>query len=401
VAGSVIFGVGEVYFRSCFGRHASGRQPIWTAFDEHRGWTLRPGDYSYVDLVVFRQVHVSINDLGLRNGPVSLETPAGVERISVVGDSFVFAAPLNESEGLTGRLQRLLGSGREVVNIGIPGYGTGQEVLLIEDLIGRGYEPGAKILFVLFTNDIPDKWGLDYATNERDSIRPAFKVSSSGALEIEPAVQPQPSSSSRSGFLQRSLFYSFLHSSAMYVAMAHPWMIEAAERVGMKAALPRTPGIITGWYSDGWLERWTRTEAILSYAVRRIRKLTSSEVVLVYMPSPFQVEQVFRRMVASRAGSDARYRSLLLENDRPQRMLRQFAEVHHLPLVDLSVALHAGGGEGRSYFPRDGHLTEVGSEIVARELAKVLCRQGGRPCGSEITESTDEALERISVKSCR
>src|SRR5262249_20768778 len=146
VATAVIFGGAEWYFRSCFGWDATGQQPIWTIFDERRGWTLKPGDYSYVDLAVFRRVHVSINNLGLRNAPVSLKVPEGVERISVIGDSFVFATPLEEGEGFTQRLQRLLGSSREVVNVGVPGYGTGQEMLLIEDLVGRGYEPGSMIL---------------------------------------------------------------------------------------------------------------------------------------------------------------------------------------------------------------------------------------------------------------
>lgn len=402
VASAVIFGVGELYFRSCFGWGASGRQPIWTDFDARRGWTLKPGEYSYIDLFVFRQVHVSINNLGLRNRPLSLKVPEGVERISVVGDSFVFAAPLNEQDGLTGRLQSLLGISREVVNIGIPGYGTGQELLLIEDLLSRGYDPGSKILVVFFPNDMQDNLGLDASTNERDSIRPAFNISPSGALEVESAVRLQQASSSRSRLLQRSLFYSFLRSSVMYAAMAHPWMIEAAERFGMNVALPRTPGIIAGWYSAGWLERWKRTEAILNYTVRRMRDLTSAEIVLVYMPSPFQIEQVFRRMVESRAGGDVRYRALLLESDRPQRVLRQFAEGHHVPLVDLSAALREPGAEGRNYFPRDGHLTEVGSDRVARELAGALCRQGGKRCSREIAEPTEDATKsRISWKWCR
>jgi len=371
VMGAAIFGAGELYFRWSFGWNATGQWPIWTVFDEQRGWTLKPGEYSYVDLVVFRKVYVSINDLGIRNKPVSLKVREGIERISIVGDSFVFGAPLNDEATPTGRLQRLLGPQREVVNIGVPGYGTGQELLMMEDLIGRHYEPGSKIVIVFFSNDIQDNSGVDYSTNERDPIRPAFSVSSSGSLQIEPATPHQHESPSRPGLLQRSLFYNFVRTSAMYAAIAHPSLIDVAGHLGIKVALPRTPGIIAGWYTEGWLERWTRTEAILAYAVTRMRTLTSAEIFLVYMPSPFQIEGVFRRMVESSANGDPGYRALLTETDRPQHMLQRFADSHRVRLVDLTGVLR-DSGDGRLYFPRDGHLTERGSELVANELARVL-----------------------------
>ena len=375
----VIFGAGELYFRSSFGWDAGGQQPIWNVFDERRGWRLKPGEYSYVDLVVFRKVDVTINDLGLRNGPISLKVPDGMERISVIGDSFVFATPLNADDAPTGALQRLLGPTHEVVNIGVPGYGTGQEALLMEELISKGYEPGSKIVIVFFSNDIQDNLGLEYSTNQREAFRPAFNVSASGDLDVAPATQSERESSRR-GWLQGSLFYHFLRSSAMYAAIGNPWMIDAAERLGVRVPLPRTPGIIAGWYSDGWPERWAHTEAVLSYAVGRIRKLTAAEIVLVYMPSPFQVEDVFRSMVASRAKTDARYHALHSDGDRPQRMLRQFAETHHVPLVDLTDLLRERTAGGLMFFPRDGHLTEIGSQRVAGELAKVLCGRTGPPC---------------------
>jgi GDSL-like lipase/acylhydrolase family protein len=371
VMSAVIFAAGELYLRWSFGWNAAGQWPTWTTFDERRGWTLKPGEYSYVDLVVFRKVHLSINELGLRNKQVALTVPDGIQRISVVGDSFVFGAPLNDGETLTGRLQRLLGPTHQVVNMGVPGYGTGQELVMMEELIGKRYEAGSKIVIVFFSNDIQDDAGVDYSTNERDPIRPAFSVSASGSLVIEPATRPQQASPPRPGLLQRSLFYNFVRSSAMYAAIGHPSLLDAAQRVGLKVVLPRTPGIIAGWYSDGWPDRWARTDAVLGYAVDRLRALSSSEIILVYMPSPFQIEQVFRRMLESNAKDDERYRALLSDIDRPQRMLRQFGDAHRVRVIDLSTVLR-DSGDGGLYFPRDGHLTELGSELVARELATVL-----------------------------
>lgn len=367
-----LFGVGELYFRWHFGWSIGSPHPLWSAFDPQRGWVLKPGQYSYVDLFAFRKFHVSINSLGIRHREISLKVPNGVVRISVLGDSFVFSAPLNAEERFTERLERLDGN-LEVVNIGVPGYGTGQEILLLEEMIAKGYEVGAKIVLVFFPNDLQDNLGLDYGSLRRLANRPAFSVNAVGDLEIDPAV-PGGANPSAAGFGERSLSYRFLISALIKIAVAHPSTIDVAEWVGGTAlALPRSPGIVAGWYSDGWQGRWRATEDVLRYSVRRMRELTSAEIVLVYVPSPFQTVEAFRRIIASNAISDERYRALLTDGDRPQRLLRQFAESVGIPLVDLTTALSDGGGtEAPLYFPREGHLAERGSQRVARELARVL-----------------------------
>jgi lysophospholipase L1-like esterase len=378
-----IFGLGEFYLRWRFGLDVSAQQPDWNRFDEQRGWVLRPGEYSYVNVAAFRRVEASINSLGLRNRPISLTAADGIERISVLGDSFVFSTPLRDGERFTDKLQEVLGPKYEVVNLGIQAYGTGQEILFLEDLIAKGYEVGSRVLLVFFTNDLQDNQGLDYGTLRRDPVRPAFSVSPTGALRVEPAVQPPhrpPPPFALRAWLQQSLFYGFVLDALVNIVIANPWMIDIAERVGVGVALPRTPGIVAGWYSEGWRERWQTTEAILGYTVRKVRELTTADIVLVYMPSPFQTDEVFRRIVASRGESDPAYRALFVEADRPQRMLERFAESHGVSYLDLSATLRDDGSGQALYFRREGHLNEEGSERVARALAAAVCRQDRDAC---------------------
>ena len=66
-----------------------------------------------------------------------------------------------------------------------------------------------------------------------------------------------------------------------------------------------------------------------------------------------------------RLNEDPRYKEFLLDLDRPQRMLRQFSEEHDIPFIDTTPALRKSMF---NYFPREGHLNESGSTIVARVL---------------------------------
>src|SRR2546421_2829214 len=97
-----------------------------------RGWTLKPGHYSYFNFQALRRVDVVINELGLRNRPLSHEPRQGIERVTIVGDSFVFGPSVNEAETITAQLQTLAGNSFEVVNVSVPGYGTGQEYRSLE-----------------------------------------------------------------------------------------------------------------------------------------------------------------------------------------------------------------------------------------------------------------------------
>jgi hypothetical protein len=128
-------------------------------YDERRGWALRPGRYSYFDAQAVRRVEVAIDKIGLRNVPFARESERGVERITVLGDSFVFGTPLNDGQTITARLQARAGSSFEVLNVAVPGYGTGQQYRLIEELQAKGYRLGGKLVLAFFTNDLQDNLG--------------------------------------------------------------------------------------------------------------------------------------------------------------------------------------------------------------------------------------------------
>ena len=124
----IVFLSGEAFMRLRFGSVPPGPGNDRIQHDATIGWTLKPGQYPFFHVAALRRVDVSINDLGLRNPPITLEPPPGVLRVSVVGDSFVFAAALRNEEVLTHQLQAMAGDEYEIVNISAEQYGTGQQI---------------------------------------------------------------------------------------------------------------------------------------------------------------------------------------------------------------------------------------------------------------------------------
>ena len=114
--------------------------PVFYQPDEARGYSLWPGAAGR-----YRRegaAHVSINSDGLRDREHSKSKPAGTLRIAVVGDSYAEAFQVERERAfwsvLEGRLKdcpALAGREVEVINFGVSGYGTAQELLTLREKV--------------------------------------------------------------------------------------------------------------------------------------------------------------------------------------------------------------------------------------------------------------------------
>jgi len=156
-----------------------------TTFDPTFGWRLRPGSYSVKPSYTFRHHQVSINEYGLRNKPVSANAASDTKRIVILGDSFTFAVTVPNEKSFPVLLENILRvSGHyEVINTGVPGYGTAQEMLLMKELTGKKVVGGVYLL-IISVNDIPDNLRLgEYGTAEKAPAQPGFELGEDGALK--------------------------------------------------------------------------------------------------------------------------------------------------------------------------------------------------------------------------
>jgi lysophospholipase L1-like esterase len=162
------------------------RQPqIVYQFDPDIRYVLLPNQRGWID-----DGFVTTNSLGFRGREVGSSKPAGRFRIVAIGDSVTFGWGVNDSETFCSQLEQLLhrrlpDRDLDVVNLGVGGYDTRQEVLLLERNVSR-LQPDL-VLVGFYSNDVPEALG-DKETAAPVGIQVASADSQAGrVLHLNPA----------------------------------------------------------------------------------------------------------------------------------------------------------------------------------------------------------------------
>lgn len=151
-------------------RVAGYSYPEFYALDQSRGYALRPQAEGW-----YRkegEAYVRINSDGLRDREHSLAKPPDTIRIAVIGDSYPEAFSVSVEEAfwgvMGGRLQEcgaFPGKKVEVLNFGVSGYGTAQELLTLREQVWK-YSPDVVMLTVTTNNDVTDNSRVLKKTDE-------------------------------------------------------------------------------------------------------------------------------------------------------------------------------------------------------------------------------------------
>jgi lysophospholipase L1-like esterase len=141
-------------------RVAGYSYPEFYSLDQSRGYALRPGAEGW-----YRkegEAYVRINSDGLRDQEHSLTKPPDTIRIAVLGDSYPEALPVSLDDTFWWVMGKKLqqcdafpGKKIEVLNFGVSGYGTAQELLTLREQVWK-YSPDIVMLAVTTNNDITD-----------------------------------------------------------------------------------------------------------------------------------------------------------------------------------------------------------------------------------------------------
>ncbi len=155
--------------------------------DRVLGWRNKPGAHDeFVGPVPFPvefRTSIRLNSLGFRGGKIS-DVPPGGRRVVVLGDSQAAAFEVPERQTYEALLQRqltdALGTPVQVINAGVRGYGTDQELLEYEKQI-RQLHPDLVVLH--FSANDPDDNTTLHRTR-RPFGKPAFALRSDGSLHL-------------------------------------------------------------------------------------------------------------------------------------------------------------------------------------------------------------------------
>lgn len=151
------------------------------AHHDSLGWFPVPnseGSYN-----VEKEISIRHNSRGFRGGEHVLGEN---KRMMVIGDSFVWGFDVEEEERFTNKLDKSL-TDWDVFNLGVSGYGTDQELMLLEKNY-EYYKPEVVFLLYCTANDKLDNMqNLRY----RYFYKPYYSVKDSGELELKGVPVPK------------------------------------------------------------------------------------------------------------------------------------------------------------------------------------------------------------------
>ncbi len=144
-------------------------------YSERYGWTPRP---SFVGLLDGRRV--SVNARGYRGRQYGARR-GGARRVLLLGDSITFGYGVGDEATFAARLEA---RGLEAPNLGVEGYGTGQQLLKLRHE-GLALRPDVVLLGACVENDVVDNWRSAYLYDAAFA-QPYFTLDG-GALRLHDA----------------------------------------------------------------------------------------------------------------------------------------------------------------------------------------------------------------------
>jgi hypothetical protein len=363
----------EVALRLAGVRFPPFYQPEWD-----RGYALRPGASGVWTREGRGRVTISAD--GLRDGPHDRRPSPGVLRMAVLGDSFSEALQVDQDQTWWHQLeQRLNGhprcavregfpQGVEILNFGVGGYGTGQQ-LLTWRLQARAFQPQIVLLAMYLGNDIQDN------TPQPREDKPVFRLGPEGGLVIDNSFRASSGSRFRFSSLGRAL-NGLLNRSAL-LQLANEAKNRWSGRQGQPVATP-APGRPTMHLERDDPSGWRVTEALLRQLRDDVRASGASLVVTSFS-SPEQLwpdrgerQRVFREAGQDPFAREQRLAGLLKDLNVPYHPLAEDLQRH----ADQDrLILHGFKGQNLG----SGHWNVTGHRWAATLLARRLCAPGEVP----------------------
>lgn len=332
--------------------------------------------------------YVRFNSMGMRDREHSVEKPPGVYRIAVLGDSYAEAKQVPLEATFWGVSERALAdcparNGRtiEVLNFGVAGYGTTQELLTLEHRALR-FQPDLVLLAFLTGNDVRNN-----SIELQGRGKPHF-VEMNGQLVLDRSFAASIGNRVRLS-LAGTWFYEQLPNSRVLQlfyeaaqARKRRGQLERRRQEMREAPEQANEGFELGLDHQVYLEpseaRWQQAWRVTEKLLARVHDLTTAadaQFLLVVLSNGIQVHPdpaVRRRFAAALGVSDLFY---------PDRRLGELAAatgIEHL-LLAPRLAEHAEArGQCLHGFvgaiPCGGHWNVAGHKIAGEIIAEKICR---------------------------
>jgi hypothetical protein len=352
---------------------------LFCEYDQHLGWRHKANiTRTFVQSEYETTLH--FNSQGIR-GPMYARAKSKEEyRIVILGDSFAEGYTVNFEELFSEKLKRhLIGQTErniEVINFGVGGYSTDQELLLFNEE-AKQFRPDLTIL-MFYDNDVwyntqshYGPWGRGY--------KPLFRLNQNNLLLTNVPV-PQPNISKESfsnrirGILNKhSFLYRFIKYQIMHNPRLMSWAIslKIVRHPKKNLIIPKEYEIYRKAYETEISAAWELTEALLK-ALKQETDDIGSDLIVFYVPPKFAVyEDDWEEMK----------RYYMLKDDewsveQVSKKLQNILDSHGINFLNPLEQMRQEAkkmlalNKDRFYLKYDGHWTNKGHNLVGEILAE-------------------------------
>jgi lysophospholipase L1-like esterase len=329
--------------------------------------------------------NIHTNSLGFRDSEVQIPKPENVFRILVLGDSMTFGLGVMEEEAFPAVLEDMLNGGEkakgvqyEIVNAGVPGYGTAQELLQYQ-LHGPKLNPDLVILAFLAANDLLDNLCVDQVLSDRTvvhsgSTRPCFALRNGELAIVHGPQRPQNVPGRKKLFPSANRLHTwvFIRSRVKSLLTGNVDVIKFLSNFANVRA-PNMPGIFS-WYMDDFEKGWPLTEQLLDKLEDEVAHDGAKLVVVVFPDRPQTTHQylTLTRVLFEELEETAEF---MADSTKPQDLFLNWGEKEQVPVFDCLPGMR----EAASTQPlnlQDGHFNPAGHRVVAGLILNYLTQNG-------------------------
>jgi hypothetical protein len=356
------------------GGHASFIPTFFTIPDPARGWSYRPNaEGLYKDE---GEAYLKFNSAGLRGPEVSLKKPADTIRIAVLGDSFTSAvqvemektyAEVMEKE-LNNQCPYLADKKIEVINFGVNGYGTAQELFTLQQEVWD-YDPDVVVLGFYIGNDLMNN-SMKLADN---LYSPFFVYDKNGNLGIDMSFPAKSLKEANPYFnVKIDLLPGWLINNIRLLQLARQIEVNHEKKRLSDFIFNSEANVYRQPKTPEWQEAWDITEQLLTFFANDVKQ-QGKDFLLVTIASANQVIP------------DPNIRKAYMESNQiinlfyPDQRIKALGDRQGFRVFNLgqpfqqyaeanNTCLHGFQGTCGGHWNEQGH--KLGGEMIADKLCK-------------------------------
>jgi len=345
--------------------------------DVNVGSRLRPGFSAWFSKEGL--AHVQINRAGFRDREHELEKPANTFRIAVLGDSFAEAVQVSLQDTFWSVLERRLaaapqfaGKDVEVLNFGISGHGTAQQLQMLRHY-ALSYEPDIVLLAFFAGNDVRN----NSPQLEPDDVRPFFLIDDA-QLKLDDSFLRHPDFiKANSGLTQIKV--AAINASRV-LQVVNEWKNRPAPPA--KGASYFEAGVDDRVFVEPvepeWQSAWDVTDALIA-EINQVARQHDARLVVATVTQAIQLHP--DADVRSQFANDLGVPDLFY----PERRIEALGKDHDFDVVALSRPMLDAATRDRKFFHGfegnglgTGHWNPAGHRLAAELIAEALLEPRGR-----------------------